>query len=195
MSAPRTPGRIAAAIALALVPSLAAAQAPTPPGGGRGRTPVAPAADVEVVQVTPDVYMIGGAGANIAVQIGDEGTLVVDTGDPAATGKVMAEINKLAVRPVRWIINTNGDLEHTGGNGPIAKAGVGAPPGGGGCGALVLKPSACSSPRVAAGDSECDTRRAAMACTQLSESATPLSSTGTASSPRRRPMCRSRREA
>ena len=46
----------------------------------------------------------------------------------------MAEIKKLAVRPVRWIINTSGDLDHTGGNGPIAKAGVGAPQGGGGGG-------------------------------------------------------------
>ena len=79
------------------------------------------------IPVQGRIHMIGGAGANIAVQISDEGTLVVDTGDPAATEKVMAEIKKLAVRPVRWIINTSADLEHTGGNGPIAKAGVGAP--------------------------------------------------------------------
>jgi hypothetical protein len=87
-----------------------------------------------VIPVQGRVHMIGGAGGNIAVQISDEGTLVVDTGDPAATEQVMAEIKKLAIRPVRWIINTSADLEHTGGNGPIAKAGVGAPPGGGGGG-------------------------------------------------------------
>src|SRR5580704_12983058 len=87
-----------------------------------------------VIPVQGRIHMIGGAGGNIAVQISDEGTLVVDTGDPAATEKVMAEIKKLAIRPVRWIINSSADLEHTGGNGPIAKAGVGAPPGGGGGG-------------------------------------------------------------
>lgn len=87
-----------------------------------------------VIPVQGRVHMIGGAGGNLAVQISDEGTLVVDTGSPAATEKVLAEIKKLAVRPVRWIINTSADLDHTGGNGPIAKAGVGAPAGGGGGG-------------------------------------------------------------
>src|SRR6202795_4391142 len=42
-----------------------------------------------VIPVQGRVYMIGGAGGNIAVQTSDEGTLVVDTGDPAATEKVM----------------------------------------------------------------------------------------------------------
>ncbi len=87
-----------------------------------------------VIPVQGRIQLIGGAGANIAVQTSDEGTLLVDTGDPSATGKVAAEIKALAIRPVRWIINTNGDLDHSGGNGPIAKAGVGAPPGGGGGG-------------------------------------------------------------
>ena len=85
-----------------------------------------------VFPVQGRIYLIGGAGANIAVQVGDEGTLVVDTGDPAATDKVMAEIKKLQVRPVRWLINTTADLDHTGGNAKIAKAGTSAAPGGGG---------------------------------------------------------------
>jgi hypothetical protein len=87
-----------------------------------------------VIPVQGRIHLIGGAGGNIAVQISDEGTLVVDTGDMAATAKVMAEIKKLGIRPVRWIINTSADLDHSGGNGPIAKAGVGAPPGGGAVG-------------------------------------------------------------
>jgi len=87
-----------------------------------------------VIPVQGRIHMIGGAGGNIAVQISDEGTLLVDTGNAAATVKVLAEIKKLAVRPVRWIIDTSADLDHTGGNGPIAKAGVGGPPGGGAVG-------------------------------------------------------------
>src|SRR5262245_58721290 len=82
------------------------------------------------IPVQGKIHLIGGAGSNIAVQVSDEGTLVVDTGDPAAIEKVMAEIKKLEIRPVRWIINTGADLDHTGGNGKIAKAGVGAAPGG-----------------------------------------------------------------
>jgi glyoxylase-like metal-dependent hydrolase (beta-lactamase superfamily II) len=79
-----------------------------------------------VIPVNGKVHLIGGAGANIAVQVSDEGTLIVDAGDAAASERVIAEIKKLQVRPVRWIINTSADLDHTGGNGKIAKAGVGA---------------------------------------------------------------------
>src|SRR6266571_4514593 len=57
-----------------------------------------------VIPVQGRVHLIGGAGANIAVQVSDEGTLVVDAGDSAATDKVLAEIKKLQVRPIRWII-------------------------------------------------------------------------------------------
>jgi hypothetical protein len=38
-----------------------------------------------VIPVQGRIHLIGGAGGNIAVQVSDEGTLVVDTGDPAAT--------------------------------------------------------------------------------------------------------------
>ena len=76
-----------------------------------------------VIPVQDRIYLIGGAGSNIAVQVSNEGTVLVDTGDAAAADKVIAEIKKLQIRPVRWIINTNADLNHTGGNGIIAKTG------------------------------------------------------------------------
>ena len=79
-----------------------------------------------VIPVNGKIHLIGGAGANIAVQVSDEGTLIVDSGDAAAADKVIAEIKKLQIRPVRWIIDTSADLDHTGGNGKVAKAGVGA---------------------------------------------------------------------
>ena len=41
--------------------------------------------------------MIVGAGANIAVQIGDEGVLVVDTGVTAMREKVLGAIRKLSL--------------------------------------------------------------------------------------------------
>ncbi len=51
--------------------------------------------------------MIVGAGANIAVQVGDDGVLVVDTGAAAQSDKVLAAI-KAAGRDkeIRWIVNT-----------------------------------------------------------------------------------------
>ena len=90
-----------------------------------------------VIPVQGNIYLIGGAGANLALQVSDEGLLLVDTGDLAASDKVIAETAKYAPRKLRWIINTSVDLDHTGGNGKIAKsgtAGQGAAAGGFGVG-------------------------------------------------------------
>ncbi len=79
--------------------------------------------EVHVVPVQGNVYMLVGGGGNIAVQIGDEGVLVVDTGTTQMSEKVLAAIKKLSPKPIRYIINTNLDTDHTGGNEVIAKAG------------------------------------------------------------------------
>jgi len=88
---------------------------PPPTNGVRG--------EIETVHVKGNVYMLVGAGANIAVQIGDEGVLVVDTGVAASREKVLAAIRKLSTKPIRWIINTSADPDHTGGNETISQAG------------------------------------------------------------------------
>jgi glyoxylase-like metal-dependent hydrolase (beta-lactamase superfamily II) len=90
--------------------------------------PVAPPtnevrSEIESVHVKGNVYLLVGAGANIAVQIGDEGVLVVDTGAAASREKVLAAIRKLSSKPIRWIINTSADGDHTGGNETISQAG------------------------------------------------------------------------
>jgi glyoxylase-like metal-dependent hydrolase (beta-lactamase superfamily II) len=69
--------------------------------------------------------MIIGAGANIAVQVGEDGVLVVDTGDGKATDKVLAAIRGIAPpdKEIRWVVNTTWRPEHTGGNAKVAQAG------------------------------------------------------------------------
>src|SRR5688572_2417675 len=59
-------------------------------------------------RVQGNVWMIATGTANVAVQIGDDGVLVVDTG-PAATGElVLAEIRRLAGdKPIRFVVNTH----------------------------------------------------------------------------------------
>ncbi|MEP7308438.1 MAG: MBL fold metallo-hydrolase [Acidobacteriota bacterium] len=79
--------------------------------------------EVHVLPVQGNVYMLVGAGGNIAVQIGDEGVLVVDTGLAAMSDKVLAAIRKLSPRPIRYIVNTHLHPDHTGGNEVIGKAG------------------------------------------------------------------------
>ncbi len=77
--------------------------------------------DIEVIRVQPNFYMIAGAGGNIAVQIGPDGVLLVDTGAARMTDRVMAEIRKLSSLPIRFIINSSADADHVGGNEKLAK--------------------------------------------------------------------------
>jgi cyclase len=72
--------------------------------------------DVEVIQVQPTFYMIAGAGGNIAVQIGPDGLLLVDTGSARMSDRVLSEIRKLSNQSIRFIINTSADADHVGGN-------------------------------------------------------------------------------
>ena len=72
--------------------------------------------DVEVVQAATDVYMIGGGGSNVTVNVGPQGLFVVDTGSAAASAKVLVAIRSISDKPIRYIVNTSADLDHVGGN-------------------------------------------------------------------------------
>ena len=79
--------------------------------------------DLEVLQLRPNFYMIGGAGANIAVEVGEDGVVVVDSGSAEKAPAVVAAIKKITSAPIRYVINTNSDADHVGGNEVVAKAG------------------------------------------------------------------------
>ena len=79
--------------------------------------------EIHVIPVQGHVYMLAGAGANIAVQTGDDGVLLVDTGDAAMSDKVIAAVRTLSDKPIRYIIDTSVDADHSGGTPAVAKAG------------------------------------------------------------------------
>jgi len=79
--------------------------------------------------VQGNVYLLAGAGGNIAVQVGPQGVLLVDTGSGAMSDKVLAAVRQLSDQPIRYILNTHLHPDHTGGNAALAKAG--SRPGGG----------------------------------------------------------------
>jgi len=78
---------------------------------------------LEVLEVRPSFFVIAGAGANIGVQIGDDGVVVVDAGSAAAAPAVLAAIKRLSSKPIRYVIDTGPDADHVGGNEALAKAG------------------------------------------------------------------------
>ena len=92
-------------------------------GGGRGAAPAAADAELHTLKVQGNVWMLVGAGGNIAVQVGDDGVLLVDTGLAANADKVVAVVRSLSNKPIRYIINTHVHPDHVGGNDTIGKLG------------------------------------------------------------------------
>ncbi len=115
---------VAAGLAL-----LGSAEVYTQAGQARARTPWPPVlsgpapGEVEVLPVAGKVFMISNAGANITVQAGDQGMLMVDTGTAAMSGKVIAALKTLSQRPLRYIVNTSHYADHAGGNAAVAATG------------------------------------------------------------------------
>ena len=52
----------------------------------------APTGDLDVVQLRPNFYVIGGAGGNVVVQLGPEGVILVDSGSTERADRVLAAI-------------------------------------------------------------------------------------------------------
>jgi glyoxylase-like metal-dependent hydrolase (beta-lactamase superfamily II) len=101
---------VRAAILLLVFAALASAQESVP---------------LEMLHVRGNVYMLASTLGNITVQVGKDpghdGLLLVDTGPAAMSERILAEIRRLSPQPVRFIVNTNSDAEHTGGNLAVAK--------------------------------------------------------------------------
>ena len=111
------------------------AQRPRPPAYDR----------VEALHVAGNVYLIAGAGANIAVSAGGDGVIMIDSGAAAASDRVLAAVRQVVqtLRPpepaeatspfgsswqashafadpmIRMIINTSSNPDHVGGNASV----------------------------------------------------------------------------
>jgi cyclase len=86
-------------------------------------TAVGQAPGLEVLQVRPNFYMIAGAGGNVAVQVGEDGVVVVDAGSGGQADAVLAAIKRITPLPIRYVINTSADPDHVGGNEKLSQAG------------------------------------------------------------------------
>jgi glyoxylase-like metal-dependent hydrolase (beta-lactamase superfamily II) len=84
---------------------------------------------LEVLPVQGHVHMVVGAGGNVTLQVGEEGVLVVDSGGPGQSTKLLSAITRLTPQPVRFVVNTSADSDHVSGNSDIVKAHGGNPQG------------------------------------------------------------------
>ncbi len=86
--------------------------------------PFAQAIEIETLPVRGLVSMMSLGGVNVAVQVGPQGVLVVDTMAEPMADTLLAAIRALAgTRPIRYVVNTHADPDFTGGNAKIAGAG------------------------------------------------------------------------
>ena len=112
-----TPLVVAVAIACAVI-----ARVPVRAQGGAAAA--TRDAGLYAMKVQGSVHVIVGAGSNVAVQVGDLGPIIVDTGAAGRADALLVSIKGLTPRPVRYIINTHAHVDHVGGNEKIGAAGL-----------------------------------------------------------------------
>jgi cyclase len=81
-------------------------------------------AALETIQIRPNVYVIFGAGSNVAVHVGEDGVILVDSGSAAMADRLLDAVKAITRAPIRMIINTSADADHVGGNETVAQAGT-----------------------------------------------------------------------
>ncbi len=95
-------------VAMLLLPSLALAQQP----------PDFSKVEIKVSKVSGNIYMLQGAGGNIAASLGDDGVLIVDTEYSPLADKIQAALKGIGItdKPVRFVIDTHYHGDHSDGN-------------------------------------------------------------------------------
>ena len=80
--------------------------------------------EIHVMPLRDQVYLLTGDGANMVLQVGDQGAFVVDSGTGALADKTIAAIRKLSGKPIQFIANTGYRSDHTGGNPKLRASGA-----------------------------------------------------------------------
>ena len=83
-------------------------------------------ADVEVTAepVNGSVYMLTGAGGNIGVSVGEDGTLIIDDQYAPLADRIQAALDGLGGGKPKLILNTHVHGDHTGGNAHFGSTGT-----------------------------------------------------------------------
>ena len=119
----RRGARVAAVVAVCAALSLRHGGGLEPLKAAASQAAAAPSNSPEILEVRPSFFVIAGAGANIGVQVGEDGVVAVDAGSAADAPAVLAAIKRISPKPIRYVIDTGPDTDHVGGNEALSKAG------------------------------------------------------------------------
>lgn len=82
------------------------------------------AVEIKAVPLADGVAVLFGAGGNIGVSFGPDGTVLIDDQYAPLTGKIQAAVKALGAEPVKYLINTHWHGDHSGGNENLGAAGA-----------------------------------------------------------------------
>src|SRR5712691_2121640 len=80
--------------------------------------------EIKTTDLGNKTYMLEGQGGNITVAVGTDAMIMVDGQFAPLSDKIKAAIRAISPLPIKYMINTHFDDDHTGGNDNFQKAGV-----------------------------------------------------------------------
>ena len=72
--------------------------------------------EIKVSKIAGSVYLLQGAGGNIAASVGEDGIVLIDDESAPLEDKIQAALRGITDKPVRFIVNTHYHGDHVGGN-------------------------------------------------------------------------------
>ena len=80
--------------------------------------------EIKAQPLAPGVAVLFGAGGNIGVSYGPDGTVLIDDQFAPLNAKIVAAVAALGASPVRYVLNTHWHYDHAGGNEAFGEAGA-----------------------------------------------------------------------
>ncbi len=83
--------------------------------------------EIRPVKISDNFYVFyggGGLGGNVGMSIGEDGILLVDAMRDVTAPALFEEIRKVSDKPIKYVINTHSDADHSGGNAFFADKGA-----------------------------------------------------------------------
>jgi glyoxylase-like metal-dependent hydrolase (beta-lactamase superfamily II) len=77
--------------------------------------------EIKTIKLTPQIYMLTGAGGNLGISVGKNGIFLIDDQFAPLTDRILKAISTISDQPIKFLVNTHWHFDHTGGNENMGK--------------------------------------------------------------------------